>query len=240
MSRGPRAVTHAVLGAALALGAPVGLLVLRALLAGRMSASWLRSEIAADAWTYGYVTASTLVAFALFGLVLGRQAGRLYDLSSSDPLTRLYNRRALQGRLDEEFAHSVRYGSPLSVLLLDLDGLKQLNDRHGHRRGDEALERVAAAIRTGSRAADVTARWGGDEFAILAPNTGREEALRLAERIRALVTERTAALHAVTVSGGVATVDPARGVATPDDLIRAADAALYEAKRRGRNRVVAA
>jgi diguanylate cyclase (GGDEF)-like protein len=240
VNRVPRARMHAVAGAALALGAPLGLVVLRALQAGRLSPSWLRGEISADAWTYGYVTVSTLVVFALFGLALGRQAGRLYDLSNSDPLTRLNNRRALHERLDDEFARSRRYGSPLSVVLLDLDGLKQLNDRHGHRRGDEALERVAEAIRTGSRAADVAARWGGDEFAIIAPNTGPVEALSLAERVRALAAEGNPPSEAVTVSAGVATFDLTRRLATPDDLIRAADAALYEAKRSGRNRVVAA
>jgi two-component system cell cycle response regulator len=240
VSRVPRAWMHAVAGATLALGAPLGLLVLRALQAGRLSPSWLRREISADPWTYGYITVSTLVVFALFGWALGRQAARLYDLSSSDPLTRLNNRRALHERLDEEFARSLRYGSPLSVLLLDLDGLKQLNDRHGHRRGDEALERVADAIRTGSRAADVAARWGGDEFAILAPNTGRVEAVRLAERVRALAAEGNPPSEAVTVSAGVATFDLTRRLATPNDLIRAADAGLYEAKRNGRNRVVAA
>ncbi|HEY6549130.1 MAG TPA: GGDEF domain-containing protein, partial [Vicinamibacteria bacterium] len=130
--------------------------------------------------------------------------------------------------------------SPLSVLLLDVDGLKLLNDRHGHRRGDEALERVAEAIRTGSRATDVAARWGGDEFAILAPNTGRLEALTLAERVRALTAEGNPPSEAVTVSAGVATFDFSRRPATPDELIRTADAALYEAKRSGRNRVVAA
>jgi diguanylate cyclase (GGDEF)-like protein len=218
----------------------MGLLTLRALRAGQISPSWILREISADPWTYGYVALSTFVVFTLFGLALGCQARRLYDLSSSDPLTRLRNRRALQGRLEEEFARSVRYGSPLSVVLLDLDGLKQLNDRHGHRRGDEALARVAEAIRTGCRAADVAARWGGDEFAILAPNTGKDEALRLADRVRGLAADGAPPMEAVTVSAGVATFERLRPAANPDDLVRAADAALYEAKRRGRNRVVAA
>jgi diguanylate cyclase (GGDEF)-like protein len=239
MSRVPRAATHALTGAALALGAPLGLLVLRAFQAGRFSFSWLRDEISADAWIYAYVTVSTVVAFSLFGLALGRHAGRLYDLSSIDPLTRLRNRRVLHERLEEEFARSLRYGSPLSVLLLDLDGLKQLNDRHGHRSGDEALERVAEAIRAGSRSTDVAARWGGDEFAILAPNTGRAEALRLAERVRILASDGSPPPEAVTVSVGVGTFERDGRAATADDLVRAADAALYEAKRSGRNRVIA-
>ncbi len=239
--KGPRAIRHGFLGAALALGAPLGLVVLRAVRAGEASPRWLSNEIASDVWTYGYVTASTVVVFSLFGLALGRRASQLYDLSSSDALTRLRNRRALQERLEEEFARSVRYGSPLSLLLLDLDGLKALNDRHGHRRGDDALVRVATAIHTSSRGTDVGARWGGDEFAILAPNTGREEALRLAERIRTLAAAGGApSSGTVTVSVGVATLDAARRTAASNDLVRAADAALYEAKRNGRNRVVVA
>ena len=125
----------AVVGGVLALGAPLGLLSIRAFVARGDSLAWLRSEVAGDAWTYGYVAFSTLVAFVLFGLVLGRQADRLYELSTSDSLTCLRNRRAFEERLQEEFARAARHGSPLSILLLDLDGLKTLNDRHGHRRG---------------------------------------------------------------------------------------------------------
>jgi diguanylate cyclase (GGDEF)-like protein len=239
-SRGPRPGRHALLGAALALGAPLGLLALRSVRAGEASPSRLLNEIASDVWTYAYVTVSTLVVFSLYGLALGRMASRLYDLSSRDPLTRLRNRRALQERLEEEFARSVRYGSPLSMLLLDLDGLKALNDQYGHRRGDDALVRVAAAIHTSSRATDMGARWGGDEFAILAPNTGREEAMQLAERIRTLAAGGAPSSGTVTVSAGVATLDAERRAATPNELVRAADSALYEAKHNGRNRVVVA
>ena len=236
----PRARRDALAGAALALGAPLGLLSLRALLAQRASLAWLRAEIASDAWTYLYVAFSTVLAFVLFGLVLGRQADRLYELSTSDSLTRLRNRRAFEERLQEEFARAIRHASPLSILLVDVDRLKALNDRHGHRVGDEALSRVAAAIRSGSRAMDVSARWGGDEFALLAPDTGREEALHLAERVRVLVAESWEAARAITVSVGVVTKDALRRVADPEVLMRAADVALYEAKRQGRNRIVAA
>ncbi len=216
------------------------MLSIRAVLAQRASGAWLWREISSDAWTYGYVAFSTLLAFVLFGLVLGQQADRLYELSTSDSLTRLRNRRAFEERLEEEFARAARHASPLSILLVDLDRLKNLNDRHGHRVGDEALSRVAAAIRRGSRAMDVAARWGGDEFALLAPDTGHEEALRLAERVRALVAEPGPAAQIITVSVGVATLDAVPRAAEPEALMRAADAALFEAKRQGRNRIIAA
>lgn len=235
-----RARRDAIAGAILALGAPLGLVSIRAFLADGASFAWLRAEVASDPWTYLYVGSSTVFAFVLFGLVLGRQADRLYELSTSDSLTRLRNRRAFEERLQEEFARAVRHGSPLSILLVDLDRLKALNDRLGHRVGDDALSRVATAIRSGSRAMDVTARWGGDEFALLAPDTGGEDALRLAERVRALVAESGEAGQAITVSVGVVTLDVARRVADPEVLMRAADEALYEAKRQGRNRIVAA
>ena len=103
--------------------------------------------------------------------------------------------------------------------------------------GDEALARVAAALRDGSRAMDIAARWGGDEFALLAPDTGPDEAWRLAERVRALVALGSDVTHAITVSVGVATLDAAHGVPGPEALMRDADAALYAAKRQGRNRI---
>lgn len=218
----------------LALGAPIGFLVMRAFERGGLTRGEAWSEVLAHSWTYGYVALSTLVAFGAFGYLLGRQADRLYELSNSDPLTGLRNRRAFEDRLGEELQRAARYGSQLSVLLLDVDGLKRHNDRMGHRAGDLALVRVAAAIKNGSRQSDVAARWGGDEFAILAPSTGREEALQLAERVREL-----AASSGLSVSIGVATLQESLS-REPEAIIRAADAALYEAKRTGRNRVVAA
>ena len=225
----------------LASGAPVGLLLVRSLLAGTFSVAWARAELASDATAYLYLTVSTTLVFAVFGYVLGQQADRLFELSSTDALTGLRNRRVLQERLEEEFGRAERYGAALSLLLIDLDDLKALNDRQGHRAGDLALRSAAAAIRNGSRAADLAARWGGDEFILLAPSTGRPEARQLAERIRGLVTEGgEQAAQPVTVSVGVATLDLGRGVHSPEALVSLADAALYEAKRLGRNRVVAA
>ncbi len=231
---------YAALGAALSLGAPLGLLAVRALQAGELSAAWIRSELAAGRATYGYVCFSTLAAFALFGYLLGKQADRLIELSMRDSLTGLHNRRALFEQLGLELTRAARYQQPLSLLLIDVDGLKALNDRDGHRAGDSALGLVAAAVRAGSRASDLPARWGGDEFALVAPNTGPEAAAALAERVRALVAARQALDPSVgvTISIGFSTVEPGAPAPDMDALVRRADAALYEAKRAGRNRVV--
>jgi diguanylate cyclase (GGDEF)-like protein len=235
-----RSQAYGALGAVLSLGAPLGLCLLRAAQAGSFSVSWLRAELAGDLATYLYVSFSTLVAFSALGFALGRQADRFVDLSATEPLTGLRNRRALYERLEHEIARAGRYDQPLSMLLIDVDGLKEINDRFGHRTGDAALQRVASAIRDGSRSADLGARWGGDEFALLAPNTGAEAAAGLAERIRLLVAEGTGLADRVTVSVGVATVDPRWAPPAPDELVVEADDALYEAKRTGRNRVAGA
>ena len=224
---------YAGTGAALSLGAPLGLLALRAAQARRFSWAWLVGELESDRGTYAYVCGSTLIAFALFGLMLGRQADRLVALSTTDVLTGLHNRRALFERLRHELARAERYPQPLSLLLMDVDGLKALNDRSGHRAGDAALLQVADAIRSGSRASDLASRFGGDEFVVLAPNTDGEAALRLADRVRASMT------GGVTVSVGIATLVAGSPRPDPEQLLRAADAALYDAKRAGKDRVVA-
>jgi diguanylate cyclase (GGDEF)-like protein len=221
----------------LASGAPLGLLILQAWRDGAASLAWLASEWEQESPTYIYIWLSTLLVFAAFGYVLGLHADRLYELSSRDGLTGLRNRRVVAERLQEEVRRCLRYGAPLSVLLMDLDGLKARNDRHGHRAGDVALQAVATAIRGGARSTDVSGRWGGDEFVLLAPNTGAVEARQLAERIRAMAAAASDD-GPVTISIGIATADGPR--ASAETLVRRADAALYEAKRLGRNRVEAA
>jgi diguanylate cyclase (GGDEF)-like protein len=223
----------------LALGAPLGLVAIRLAAAGGLpTLDRIAAEIEADLGTFAYLTLSTSIVFVTFAYVLGRRADRLYEVSGKDPLTGLLNRRRLEERLQEELARSRRYGSRVALLLIDLDGLKTLNDRLGHGGGDEALRRAAEAIRRGSRAPDLAARWGGDEFLLVAPNTGLDEAVQLAERIRAMVAgpfdDR---IPRVTVSIGVFGGGPHDGHRHLDALLAGADAALYEAKRRGRNRV---
>jgi len=224
------------IGAVLALGAPLGLLALRAAMARELSPHWLAQQVAGDATTYLYVGVSTLLAFALFGRVLGGRADRLQEVARTDSLTGLLNRRAVQDRLAEEFARAVRHHLPLSVLLVDVDRLKQLNDSAGHRIGDLALQETASAVRTGSRIDDICGRWGGDEFVVLAPATTRAEALNLAERIR--LTAGMKRPEGLTVSIGVATLDPDHPYNGPNTLMSDADAALYEAKSLGRDQAV--
>ena len=237
-----RRASYAVLGGLLSMGAPIGLLAIRFL--QHRTSSWslrrVMSEVAADPAGYAYVGVSTAIAFTLFGFRLGCQADELTELSKTDALTSLHNARGLSERLQEEVARFSRYREPLALLFVDLDGLKRVNDRYGHRAGDTALRRVADAIRAELRATDTGARWGGDEFAILAPNTSESAALALAERIRSLIARQDVPSR-LTASIGVVTTDAARadGRNDPATLMHIADAALYDAKHRGGNTVAA-
>ena len=240
-----RRFAYACAGGLLSAGAPIGLLAVRlARHRRRFGSTSLRGatrEVAADRPDYIYVGLSTALAFTFFGYILGRQADRLAELSETDPLTGLSNARGLFDRLDAELARSRRYREPLALLSMDLDGLKSINDRYGHRAGDDAIRSVSDVIRSELRESDVGARWGGDEFAVLAPSTSRVAALALAERIRALIPQRSTRWP-LSVSVGVATLDPSTDGEGFDSatLMRAADAAMYEAKRSGRDWVVVA
>jgi diguanylate cyclase (GGDEF)-like protein len=234
-----RSVWYAAAGAVLAVGAPTGLLILRELWAPRPIAT----ELVSERVTYLYVLIATVIVLAFLGHVLGRQADRLAVLSETDALTGLPNRRALRRRLQDEFVRSKRYRTPMSLLLVDIDGLKQLNDVHGHLAGDRMIRTVAAAILAELRDSDFAARWGGDEFAILVPNTSADAARSSAERLLASVAGKSGSVPRQwgTVSIGIATYDPTGlNYKDVDSLGRAADDALYRAKAGGRNRVDAA
>jgi len=160
---------------------------------------------------------------------------RLEDLSFKDALTDVYNRRYFTVRMEEEFKRHCRFGEPLSLALADLDHFKEINDRFGHRAGDEALRDVSRLLVKHSRSFSVVTRYGGDEFAIILVNTAQAGGLTYAERIRNIIEQHRFPHAPVTVSLGVASL-PADAT-TIDDLIVAADRALYDAKRLGRNRV---
>ena len=160
--------------------------------------------------------------------------------AATDPLTKLPNARSVQEALIRMVAQSLRTGSPLSAVVVDLDHFKALNDRHGHQAGDEVLEAVGGTLRRGVRTSDFAGRWGGEEFVILLPDTDGDGALQAAESIRARLDGLkvpTVTAH-ITASLGVATLPD--HAADSASLIRAADRALYRAKAAGRNRVVGA
>lgn len=156
--------------------------------------------------------------------------------SVTDPLTGLFNRYHFDATMTREIARCRRYGAPLSLLLIDVDRLKLLNDRSGHHAGDQALMRVSAAIQQGLRGTDIAARLGGDEFAIILPDTDAVAGLIVATRIRHNLVEN--ASIKVTVSGGLAELPRHATDASAAQMMLVADHALYAAKNAGGNCVV--
>ncbi len=163
----------------------------------------------------------------------GRQ--ELEQLSITDQLTGLYNRRHLEHALATECERARRHGHPVSLLLLDIDHFKRYNDTHGHLAGDAVLRQVGQLLRETVRAGDCAARYGGEEFIVILPNTGVDGAVDLAERLRDRLRSENFDGGTVTASVGV-TQSPSKGF-TPESLVAAADEALYRAKREGRDRV---
>ncbi len=176
------------------------------------------------------------LAVAIDRATLKEKAGEFEQLSVTDALTGLLNRRYIEERLMEEVKRSNRHGFPMSFMMLDVDQFKSYNDQFGHPAGDEALKIVAHVMKETLRGADVAARFGGEEFSILLPQTTGEEAAAIAERIRSNIEEAKFPHRRVTMSIGVASCSADLCVSA--DLISAADKALYEAKRQGRNRVL--
>lgn len=167
----------------------------------------------------------------------------LQGLAFTDSLTGLYNFRSFQSRLADEMRRSARYRRPLSLIIVDIDDFKAVNDRYGHPSGDRVLVGIAGALRAAVRGSDVPARYGGEEFAVICPETGAAAAALIAERVRAVVEGHRFLMDdgetcAMTVSAGVASY-PANG-RDEQALVQAADSALYEAKRSGKNTVVSA
>jgi diguanylate cyclase len=163
---------------------------------------------------------------------------RIQDLATLDDLTGLANRRRAHELLSAEVTRGQRATQPFAVALVDLDRFKRLNDRFGHAGGDEALRHFAEAARANMRACDLVARWGGEEFLLLMPETGLDQALEALERLRAQVESASIASAQgemrFTFSAGVAVYRVGQTVA---DTVARADRALYRAKAGGRNRV---
>lgn len=199
-----------------------------------------------NGYTYHAAEFGALVEAVLLALALAHQVRHHKEArqvaehqARIDPLTGLHNRRAFFELSSWALEGARQRGAPLSLIMLDIDHFKPINDRHGHQIGDEALAWLAQLLPRACRGGDVLARWGGEEFVILLPDTGLEQAGALAERIRQSVATGVLPLTDLqlhlTVSQGVA---QRRGQENLEDLLREADACLYTAKRRGRDQVV--
>lgn len=179
------------------------------------------------------------VARALEHAYLVRENKRLFEevqrLAITDGLTGLFNRRKLDEALDHEVERARRYGRPLSIIMLDMDGLKAINDTYGHPAGDAALKIIANVIRTETRQIDLPARFGGDEFVVLLPEVELESALKVAERISAQIRPTEEDKDLFSISAGVVQLSDCHSSA--DEFLRSADQALYRAKREGGRQV---
>jgi diguanylate cyclase (GGDEF)-like protein len=197
-------------------------------------------DVALPALKWAMATGTLFVAGILMTALRSQVERILADLGAAartDPLTGLANRRELEHRFAAELERSTRGGRALAILVLDLDWFKEFNDRFGHAAGDRALAQLGEALRRATRTSDVVARLGGEEFAVLAPETDEYEAYQLAERLRSEVRMGFGRHpEKMTVSCGVASF-PIHGITT-GELLQAADRALYEAKGSGRDRSI--
>lgn len=188
---------------------------------------------------------NVLVRLSMMTLAEERMQRDLYDSSMRDALTKTYNRRYFFDRLVTELAFAARHRTQLSIVAIDFDHFKVLNDTYGHKGGDAALQQGVKRMLGTLRTEDVLARVGGEEFAVLLRGIGHDEALTCAERLRAAVGERPMLLggdapHNTTISLGVACAGELDRTVTAERLFELADRRLYEAKHRGRNRVCGA
>ncbi|HET9934257.1 MAG TPA: GGDEF domain-containing protein [Polyangiaceae bacterium] len=185
---------------------------------------------------------NTIVKFWTLDEIEHAALTTLYEHTSRDALTRLYNRRYVDERLQSEFSFARRHRVWLSILLIDIDYFKRVNDNFGHATGDAVLKSVAANLLAVTRPEDVVARYGGEEFLLIARNTSRVSATALAERVRRAVQAARipGQTFEVTASVGVVSAGPGNFPDSPEKLLGAADDALYSAKDQGRNRVAVA
>ncbi|TDK24976.1 GGDEF domain-containing protein [Luteimonas aestuarii] len=185
------------------------------------------------------VVGESILKFISQTSVEARYHEEIYQLATHDMLTELYNRRHFIEMADKEIARALRHQRPLALCIIDVDLFKPVNDRHGHIAGDEVLRRIAALLGQHVRSEDIAARIGGEEFAVLLPESDGGVASHFAERVRQAIAAATFApggeSRRITVSIGIATLSEAR--ANRPSLMAAADAALYRAKDGGRNQV---
>jgi len=183
------------------------------------------------------LTDETILTLLGNSIVLDIENARLYRLSITDPLTKTYNRQFMFAKLPDEINRAIRYNTPLSIIIFDVDFFKKFNDTYGHNAGDFVLKQLAHLVKARIRSMDLLIRYGGEEFLIIAPETGIEDANILAERIRQEVEGAEFVFEEkplkVTISLGVAEYSNPLKI---EEFIKIADSALYKAKQNGRNR----
>jgi diguanylate cyclase (GGDEF)-like protein len=179
----------------------------------------------------------SLAEMGLLSIALASRVNEIQRQARTDSLTNLFNRRFFDERVAFEFERSQRNHSPFALLVADIDHFKQFNDRFGHLRGDDVLKTVARHLREGVRGQDTVCRYGGEEFALILPGMNGAQAAAVAEALRAAVESASLSVGKVTISVGVACPQD-QSIPNVDELFRAADSALYQAKIQGRNRVV--
>jgi diguanylate cyclase len=181
---------------------------------------------------YIYITVQDVTEIAAY-------EKRLITMNTKDGLTGIFNRRYLETKLEEEFDRHIRYNRPLSLIMLDIDNFKKINDNHGHQAGDFILKKLASLIDERIRAVDIVARYGGEEFCCLLPETTSESALALAEFLRMGVEAEIYHFKdkslKITISQGVSELND--NVDSAEALLKLADDGLYDAKRSGKNKV---
>jgi diguanylate cyclase (GGDEF)-like protein len=246
----PHYYAYPTLGAILGVGSPVGAFCLRYWLADPiLKALWVRHELQYNSLFYAYMGIGTVASFVFFGYWLGvrseRQrvsnrilSARLDDLhlkSVTDSLTGAFTHGYLQEILELELQHSLTRKTPLSILMLDIDDFKRINDSHGHLFGDRVIKETAETISASIRSEDILGRYGGDEFLVIMPGADAQTAQHAATRICHGIAKNG---FDATVSIGTTTYN-GHGKQDGKSLLEAADANMYQAKREGKNQVSA-
>lgn len=181
----------------------------------------------------GQIIANLVLALGFMTLLQEQVRQQLSELSRTDPLTGLLNRRGLLDLLERDLERARRTQRSLSLALFDIDHFKRINDRNGHAAGDEVLRAFAGRMANESRKGDIAARWGGEEFVLVMPETSLPQATQVAERIRLAtrITPLASSTGTITVSGGVAELNPAADTTqSVDQLVKVADRRMYQAK----------